>query len=156
MTTAVAKPLNRKQRQAARAMASGLTSKEAASLVGVSDRSLRNWRQLPQFGEAVWQHANDILDEHRAGLAKTLRKAREVVDDALAAGDANIAARILTVPHLASFGFGNSPPGTTEHSHTGGAGLVGAGRTLVFDDGADDPALIANNGTGELIEPEAG
>ena len=136
------KPLTKRQRVAVEALASGISVADTAALVNVSERTIRAWKTIPKFDEAVWLSADALVSQHRTAMAATLRKALTVANDALDAGDTATAIRLLELKHLAGFAMAGAKAGSTEvdFNHRGAA-VGGPVLQLVFDDGKDDPAL---------------
>ena len=113
--------LTPRQRRAALALATGATFEAAAGEAGVTARTLRTWRELPDFRAAVEVETAAILDVHRQGILALLVSARERVAGAIGAGGdhaADLAVRVLSTSHLAAFA-GGAPPGATRVEHEG-------------------------------------
>lgn len=69
-----------KQRQAIALLATGETVKRTAKLVGVTERTLWNWRQSPDFRAAVRDTLTAVLDSAVAKLATGIPDAVDVVN----------------------------------------------------------------------------
>ncbi len=54
--------LTPKQTQAVAALLTGATCQEVATSLGITDRTLRTWKQLPAFAAALQEARQEILD----------------------------------------------------------------------------------------------
>jgi hypothetical protein len=69
------KPLSPRETRFADELAAGHTPREAAKLVGVSDRTGRRWRQKPDVQAAIKARLNDSIAVGRSILASGMAKA---------------------------------------------------------------------------------
>ena len=70
-----------KVEQAARALAEHGTMKEAASAVGVTDRTLRAWRDTPEFRQALADAKAEAMAEAGRKLAASAGQAVDVLTE---------------------------------------------------------------------------
>ena len=109
--------LTPRQRTAALALAFGASGVDAAAAAGVSDRTLRRWRDLPDFELAIEDGTDALLADHRLGAAALVRdsvaRLRDRLADPLAPAGARdrIAAGIVRDAALAAFALGGGRAG---------------------------------------------
>ena len=71
--------LSSKQLKAVELIAQGKTQTEIAKLLGISDRTLRNWLKNPEFVQELKKKQNELLEE----FVLSLTKVEEEIDEAL-------------------------------------------------------------------------
>ncbi len=71
--------LSSKQLKAVELIAQGKTQTEIAKLLGISDRTLRNWLKNPEFAQELKKKQNELLEE----FVLSLTKVEEEIDEAL-------------------------------------------------------------------------